>query len=829
MAKRRGQAGKRSKSVSRRARVAKAKRKRAAPEPAVPLVVTIRVGPSPEHSVDVPRDDRIVRLADEWTYILRSRSRWSDDDEIQQFYRERALDDLKSLGINRAFMKRIVAYQHQKVDEQALDPKDAANRTHHVEVELHAWDPKDAAADRIHEAAADLPWEYLISAGTRGVGRYHPLLVTRLFRNSAPPVVPERPRLVLFVESAPGRIEDEYEFKSERRRIRAAVGADRESSETNGRTMEISATENLRRLRQRVRSQDWDVLHVTGVDTHQVGWMLSDFYKQEFTPAQDRIFDPSSGSVRDGMVLRESNIAELPVAYDELADTLINPKHAPSLVTLNLYYSGARTARELVKQGAHTALGFLDEIDDELAERFFQELYWAWCRPSEQQRARGPMTIPRAFVNAWAKMPSDGMHGTAIVIWMGRSAFPEPRFPKQRDEPLEPPPESPVARRARLKDIPIRSLLNVDVYVEEEVNYSLLHNDRPLLDTLTLTKLVKEPLEDISVQVELNLGTENYPFRCTEIVLDEPQLAMAPGVQIPLTATMPRSLRERVKSTVYTKVTCDGRVAHESTRRVTLIPVDEWIDDTKNNPWLPSFVLPRDPAILKIIGSARRYLVGIRDDPAAGFDGYQSVDDEAANPSEGVDAQVKAIWTAIVNDYRLQYINPPPAYSKLNQRLRTPSDILGSNSGTCIDLALLLASCLEYIDIYPVLVLLTGHAFVGYWRSEEAHGAFVRVERIPPEVPAVGSVGARTAELRFVDQYGWRLTSLQYDEIMGYVMSGDLVMLEATYLTGATSFADAMEEGRANMRSRDEFDSLLDIRLARTASPPVTPLPIISD
>ncbi len=69
---------------------------------------------------------------------------------------------------------------------------------------------------------------------------------------------------------------------------------------------------------------------------------------------------------------------------------------------------------------------------------------------------------------------------------------------------------------------------------------------------------------------------------------------------------------------------------------------------------------------------------------------------------------MQAIWTALVNEYRLQYINPPPAYSEQSQRLRTPSDILASNSGTCIDLALLLASCLEYIDIYPVVVLLVG-------------------------------------------------------------------------------------------------------------------------
>jgi hypothetical protein len=64
---------------------------------------------------------------------------------------------------------------------------------------------------------------------------------------------------------------------------------------------------------------------------------------------------------------------------------------------------------------------------------------------------------------------------------------------------------------------------------------------------------------------------------------------------------------------------------------------------------------------------------------------------------------------------------------------------------------------------------------------------------------------------------------------MDYVTSGDLVMLEATYLTSASSFAEAQEEGRANMRSRDEFDSLLDIKLARSAKPAVTPLPIIHE
>jgi hypothetical protein len=373
-----------------------------------------------------------------------------------------------------------------------------------------------------------------------------------------------------------------------------------------------------------------------------------------------------------------------------------------------------------------------------------------------------------------------------------------------------------------MPNVAIGDCIHVNLDIQTEVNYSLLHNNRELLSTLTLTKLVDRPLKDIAVRVELCVGADSYPYRYTHLVLDEVQLALAPLVKIPLTANLPRSLRERVQSTVYVKVSCEEQTAFEDTRRVTLIPVDEWLDDTKKNPWLPSFVLPRDPAILKIINSSRRYLIGIMDDPAAGFDGYQ----EAAAE---VDKQVQAIWTALVNEYRLQYINPPPAYSSQTQRLRMPTDILKSNSGTCIDLALLLASCLEYIGVYPVVVLLVDHAFVGYWRSEGAHDHFVSVKTIPPTIPGVGSPAAREAALPYVDQYGWRLTKLNYAEVMAYVTSGHLVMLEATYLTAAKSFADAQEQGRANLRSRKEFDSLLDIQVARTASPPVTPLPIVNE
>ncbi|MGY8631150.1 hypothetical protein RAD15_01470 [Bradyrhizobium sp. 14AA] len=363
--------------------------------------------------------------------------------------------------------------------------------------------------------------------------------------------------------------------------------------------------------------------------------------------------------------------------------------------------------------------------------------------------------------------------------------------------------------------------IQVDLEVPEEINYSLLHNNRPLLDKLTLTRLVRDTVHAITIQVELCVGAENYPYRYTIAEMKELQRPLSCDVIIPLTSSLTRSLHERVQSAVYVKVTCAGQTVFEDTRRVTLIPVDEWLDDTENNPWLPSFVLPRDPAILRIIQASRRYLIGILDDPGAGFDGYQQ------GVQRVVDRQVQAIWTALVNEYRLQYINPPPAYSEQTQRLRTPSEIIASNTGTCIDLALLLASCLEYVGIFPVVVLLTDHAFVGYWRSEGAHDDFKGVVKVPATVPAIGDAATRDAGLCYVDPYGWRLTRMSYTEVMAYVASGDLVMLEATNLTGAVSFKDAQKQGRANLRSQKEFDSLLDIQRARELN--VTPLPIINE
>ena len=270
------------------------------------------------------------------------------------------------------------------------------------------------------------------------------------------------------------------------------------------------------------------------------------------------------------------------------------------------------------------------------------------------------------------------------------------------------------------------------------------------------------------------------------------------------------------------KVSVGEKVVLKETYRVTLLPADEWTDTDDDRVWLPSFVLPRDPAVELIVDRAQKHLITLADERTRGFDGYQCIDPEDPDVLDDVDLQVQAIWSAVVNDFGVRYINPPPSYSKSGQRLRTPTQTLRGRRGTCIDLALLFSACLEYVEIYPVVFLLEGHAFAGYWRSEERYYEFMegRQEDMGSE-EMMGSIGPES------DESPWVLPSASYAEILHQLNRGYLYPLETVGITTHGSFWEAIDEGINNLRDRSEFHSLIDIWLARGEF--ITPLPIIDD
>jgi len=730
-------------------------------------------------------------VVNRWTYVLQSRRGWANREATRTAQAQNALEELLRLGLDERQLHRV-------------------GQSGRIEVSIHDADPRPSEGDRYRLLyARRVPWEYLLSAATAVLGRESALAITRhmITPGQAARAVPRMPQGLLYLQSAPGPLAKEFDFSSERRVVTSALGFAQDR-------IDASVNEDLDTIRSRVATSRPDVIHVAGFDVHQSRTLLG--------PKAD--IDDS----RDGIVIKGERGALASIAGDAFAAAVVHPTAVPALIGFNLHHSAAELAAEAVARGAVAAIGFQDEIDDETAEYFFAALYREWRRAN--------WNVFDAFTAAWRSLRASisHLHGTGIVLWSAVSAFDvraqvqapaagagAAGVPRRGRARVPAPAAAPAPAVAAPAEVSVDDVL-VSVEIQREMNYALLHNELPIFRNLTLHKLVEGPPLPVEVTVELNVGSYNYPFRQTLKLGDEP-VALADKVKVPLTSSLARALRERVQSTLYVCVKARDTVVHQQTVRVTLLPVDEWLDDGKQSVWLPSFVLPRDPAIGGVIDAAQRYLMALQDDPSAGFDGYQQIDPGDPATTAAVDLQVRALWCALSYDYGLSYINPPPSYSTRSQRLRTPSDVINGKRGTCIDLALLLAACLEYVDIYPAVILLTGHAFPAYWRSDTAHENFVLANTGSPTVGATAGAGREGS----VGRYGWQFQRQHFGQIMQSIQRGDLVPLETVDLTSRGSFDTAMQDGLENLRNKSEFDSLLDLLQARRNEPPVTPLPII--
>lgn len=734
-----------------------------------PNLVLIRLAGDAGPPVELRPDPAAFQAAAmRWSYVARNRERWraAGEDPAQA-------DDGPLAG-------QLGAPELERLARAEL-----------VEVSL-----PDSGAEHEGWAWRVFPWEYALTAVTRTL-RSGPMVVVRHLRRAGTPadasVALER---AATVECAPGRLAQFYDTRIEGDRMLGALGFD--PAQVKDRLRDPTLGE----LHDWMRATRPGLLHVAGVDNHQAVDLLG--AEREF-PARER---------RDGLALKSVDPARPVYLADaeSLAGALCSDGRGPDLVMCNVYNSGARVAARIVARGAKAAIGYHDVIDDSLAELFCTSLYGALA---------DGQGLLEAFRRAMVNLRQQGtLRGAGVVLWSAVSLLQAPRAARARTTRL--------SEMRPADQVPPRERIAVRATHRQLINYSLLHNGQSPLASLVIERTrVEGPVRDIQVRVELDVGGTTCPYQATfELPADRQALVLTDEVVLPLTSTLIRTQSERIQSSLRLSVRCDGEPVTEQTFRVGLAPVDEWQDGEHTEwRWLPSFVLPRDPAVARIVDSAHAILCALSDDPAAGFDGYQSVDE--AGPDDdarygSVDRQVRALWYAVLDHHGLSYINPPPSYGQSTQRLRTPSQLLAERRGTCIDLALLLAACLEYVGISPVLFLLSGHAYAGYWRSEALYARFrtMQAGRGEPMATDRPDTGPRStlANPKGVIGQG------QQREVQQHIALGHLVPLETTWLTARGSFDAAVEEGRHNVRSAD-YQALIDVRLSRDLG--ITPLPLL--
>jgi len=556
-------------------------------------------------------------------------------------------------------------------------------------------------------------------------------------------------------------------------------------------------------LKSEAKNRSPEVVHLSGIDN---------FQGMHFLDPEQRI--PVS-TIRDGMYLRDERFNAQMTEALPLAMAITAAADKPAVASFNLYNSSARIAAFAASFGAGVALGFQDSVEDSLAEIFFANYYLHWTKCDKQ-----PLLAFRRAMESLAPH-RDRMQGTGFVFWSSTPLIPAPQdFDKHVPLPLGKPGKD----TKKLRD-----WVRIEIEPRNKLNYSILHNERrPLFENFSIYRLEPRLLEDVEVEVKLQIGGEEFPYHQT-ITLRDHVSDLADEIVVGLTSRLARSLQEAVRTTLFVRVSKSSVRLYSKTSQVSLLPVNEWRDDDISRRWLPSFVLPRDPAVLQIIVAAQRYLMALEDDANAGFDGYQSLADESADGPSKVDAQVRAIWSALLYDFQLNYINPPPTFTTQSQRLRTPTNVIGGRRGTCIDLSLTIAACLEFIGLNPVIFLLNGHAFPGYWSSDERRDEVLTVK--PPLMETPDSPTPLPDEQEeaeetesYVQTVPWVFDRSRYDEVLESVSRGDIVPLESTLLTSRGGFWEAIEAGNGNLDDPDQFHSMLDIKLARDVD--VTPLPL---
>jgi len=764
----------------------------AAEAPPPPDLYSVLIRYRPAATVTTPRPIETLKLefddrtfypeVQRWRYVVANRRR------ITRATRDTLAEDVASWLTARSGLAADAVEHHVR----AMASARLVEVVVPFERESHAW------------AARLFPWETTLALATRPWrDEAEPFTVVRYLQSKdKKPLPPPTPQSLLVVRSGPGEIGAHYALERECEMVTTTL------QPQLGLAIERLNEPDRQVLQEATRRMAPAIVHLAGVDPSALQLLNPQGLEPENT---------------DGFVLRKAERGYDAVTPHEMALLLTAGQPAPLLLTASFCFSASRLCALAVGTGARYAIGFVDTLSDADAFLFFGHFYREWSQD---------WGILHAFDSARAAWLAQqaGAQNSGVVLWSQHSLLDPDASVTTAQATATTTPEL----EGSVNDLKLVAELNQDVgssgvlVNRTSLNYSLLHNDRSPFRTFYVDKPLRGKLPPLQVEVVLEVGNENCRCRfAQELPEAKTGIELAPRIRLPLVAGLLRQCTESLRTNLFVQVRCGERLLLESSERVTVLPPDEWRDDGEDHRWLPSFVLPRDPAVLKVIGSAQRYLRTLLDDCTAGFDGYQQLAADDGNAAAIVDPQVQAIWAALQHDLPLNYINPPPSYTSRSQRLRSPSEVFRGQAATCIDLALLFASCLEFVGIYPVLFLIEGHAFPGYWRSDKAWWRMKQfhfdstpaavAERVAPELPAPTSITSGQSE-------GWMFDGVgNLVELLRYVQEGSLVPFESTFVAARRGFYTSLEEASARLHP-DTFDAMVDIQSARGAN--VTPLPL---
>ncbi|MBP0964808.1 MAG: DUF3320 domain-containing protein [Oscillospiraceae bacterium] len=249
------------------------------------------------------------------------------------------------------------------------------------------------------------------------------------------------------------------------------------------------------------------------------------------------------------------------------------------------------------------------------------------------------------------------------------------------------------------------NIVSVGGHINASINFAMQQNYVPVIRFLTVNNESDQLLENVDLKISFEPEfAKEFRYHIDSIPA-QGSVEISP-VKINTNTDFLFSLTEKMVGNITVDVVQGEEELFTYRDSVELLAHDQWSGLTIMPEIIAAFVTPNHPSVSAIIHEASMFLKKWKGTPS--FTGYQT------NNPNNVKLQMAAIYAALAQQ-KIIYNNPPASYEIIGQRIRLPHIVLEQKMGTCLDLAVLYAACLEAVGLNPLLFFIKGHAFCGCW------------------------------------------------------------------------------------------------------------------
>ena len=331
-------------------------------------------------------------------------------------------------------------------------------------------------------------------------------------------------------------------------------------------------------------------------------------------------------------------------------------------------------------------------------------------------------------------------------------------------------------------------MLTVSIKLVPMASYALAVNNVAIIRSITVRNNTPNNYEGLKVKITFD---PEFADTVVEHIVSLPahESWSKPDIQPSINSSYICNLTEKIKAKTTVQVLSkDGDVLAETNKDLEVLDYCQYWGNSFMSQYLAAFVTPRHIALDPIIKRASELL--------AKWTGSSSLSAYVHDVPNRPKMIIGALYEAI-SEQNITYCYPTATLVKHGQKIRTCEELLSEDRGKrgcCLDMALLMCSCLEAVGMHPLLILQDDHAFAGCWLVNDMFADSVNDD------PSV--ITKRTAE-----------------------GINEILLVETTCANEGNKvpFDQAVIVANDNIKNVEKFSFVLDVARARLAG--VQPIP----